>query len=273
MSYSTIMVQLDLDEANEAQLQVAGELARRFDSGLIGIAAGDIQPMYFAEGAAAESFLDKDRAALEAQIAALEQKFRARFKGHSKPLEWRSMLMRPADYVAQEARAADLIVAGSHRERIDPLRQVDAGELVLRAGRPVLVVSPQIAELSLKVVVVAWKDTREARRAVNDALPLLHQAEQVVVVEIVEEAAWRAAAKSRVEDVAGWLSRRGIPAASVAPKELIGVPGQLDVIAQDEGADVIVAGGYGHTRFTEWVFGGVTRDLLKPGKRGVLLSH
>jgi len=273
MSYSTIMVQLDLDQANDSRLQVAGDLARRFDAGLIGIAAGDIQPMYFAEGATAEEFLEKDRAALQAQMASMEKSFRGKLKGHPKPLEWRSTLMRPADYVAQEARAADLIIAGSHRERIDPLRQVDAGELVLRAGRPVLVVPPQLTQPSLKAMIVAWKDTREARRAVCDALPLLHQADQVVVVEIVADESERAAAKSRVEDVAGWLVRRGIAAASVAPKELIGVPGQLDVMAQDEGADIIVAGGYGHTRFTEWVFGGVTRDLLKSGKRCVLLSH
>jgi len=273
MSYSTIMVQLDLDQSNEARLRVASDLARRFDARLIGIAAGDIQPMYFAEGAAAQQFLAKDRAALEAQMAAAEQDFRGRLKGLSKPLQWRSTLMRPTDYVAQEARAADLIVAGSHRERIDPLRQVDAGELVLRAGRPVLVVPPQAGELSLKTVLVAWKDTREARRAVGDALPLLHLADQVVVVEIVEREADRAAAKSRVDDVAAWLIRRGIAAASIATKELIGVPGQLDIMAQDEGADIIVAGAYGHTRFTEWVFGGVTRDLLRLGKRCVLLSH
>jgi nucleotide-binding universal stress UspA family protein len=273
MSYSTIMVQLDLGQSNESRLQVAGDLAKRFDSGLIGIAAGDIQPMYFAEGAAAEKFLAKDRAALEAQMAAAEKNFRARLKGLSKPPEWRSTLMRPTDYVAQEARAADLIIAGTTRERIDPLLQVDAGELVLRTGRPVFVVPAQSTPLSLKTVLVAWKDTREARRAVCDALPLLHQAGQVVVVEIVEKESERAAAKSRVEDVAAWLVRRGIAATSIATKELIGVPGQLDVMAQDEGADVIVAGAYGHTRFTEWVFGGVTRDLLRSGKRCALLSH
>ena len=67
--------------------------------------------------------------------------------------------------------------------------------------------------------------------------------------------------------------RRGIATASIATKELIGVTGQLDIIAQDEGADIIVAGAYGHTRFSEWVFGGVTRELLKLGKRCALLSH
>ena len=273
MSYSTIMVLVDPDHPDEARLQIAADLAERFDSRLIGVAAGDIQPMYFAEGATAEEFLEKDRAALQRQIADAEQTFRRLFKGSTRPIEWRGKLALPADHAAREARAADLIIAGSHRGRIDPLRQVDPGELVLRAGRPVLVVPPQTTRMSLKTMVVAWKDTREARRAIGDALPLLHKADEVVVVEIVEDRSDRDAAKSRIEDVAAWLVRRGIATASIATKQLIGVPAQLDIIAQDEGADIIVAGAYGHTRFTEWVFGGVTRDLLKAGKRCALLSH
>jgi nucleotide-binding universal stress UspA family protein len=273
MSYSTIMVPVDPDQPDEARFRLAAGLAERFEAKVIGVAAGDIQPMYFAEGATAEEFLEKDRVALERKIADAEKVFRKAMEGHTKSVEWRGALALPADHAAREARAADLIVAAAHRGRIDPLRQVDAGELVLRAGRPVLAVPPNTAQLSLKTVIVAWKDTREARRAVNDALPLLHKADAVVVVEIVEQQVDRAAAKARVEDVAAWLVQRGIATASIATKELIGVPEQLEIIAQDEGADVIVAGAYGHTRFAEWVLGGVTRDLLKRSKRCALLSH
>ena len=131
---------------------------------------------------------------------------------------------------------------------------------------------PQLTGFNFKCAIIAWKDTREARRAVSDALPLLHQVEQVIVAEIVQEQSAQTASKARLDDVAEWLVRRGIAAASVATKELIGVTGQIEIMAQDEGADVIVAGAYGHTRLTEWVFGGVTRDLLA-GKRSVLLSH
>jgi nucleotide-binding universal stress UspA family protein len=273
MSYSTIMVQMDLDGSNDGRLRVAAQLAKRFGSALTGIAAGDVQPMYFMDGAAAETFLEKDRAGLEAEMSRLEKEFRSRVDAISRSVEWRAALARPADYAACEARSADLIVTGSHRERINPLRQVDPGELVLRSGRPVLVVPPQVTEISLKNAVVAWKDTREARRAVSDALPLLHVAEHVLVVELVASQSERAAAKARVTDVATWLTRRGIVASTIATKELIGVPGQLDIVAQDEGADIIVAGAYGHTRFSEWVFGGVTRDLLRLGRRCAFLSH
>ena len=62
MSYSTLMVHLDLGQSNEIRLQRAGELAERFDSRLIGVAAADIQPLYFAEGGVAEDLLEKDRA-------------------------------------------------------------------------------------------------------------------------------------------------------------------------------------------------------------------
>ena len=273
MSYSTLMVQLDLEQSNDTRLQIAGDLAERFDARVIGVTAGDIQPLYFLDGDAAQDFLDKDRAGLKTQIAECEQKFRKVFRGRANKIEWRSALEWPTKFVAREARAADLIITGAVRGGADPLRQVDPGELVLRAGRPVLVVPPEFEWLRIKNVVVAWKDTREARRAIYDALPLLHKADQVVVVELLEPDVDQKAAKSRVEDVATWLVQRGISASSIAAKALIGVPDQLVIIAQDEGANIIVAGAYGHTRFQEWVFGGVTRNLLTQQKCCALLSH
>ena len=166
-----------------------------------------------------------------------------------------------------------LIITGTQAGRIDGTRQVNAGELVLRAGRPVLVVPAEVEWLKLKSIIVAWKDTREARRAISDALPLLHKAREVIVVELLEAGADQAAAKARVDDVGAWLVRRGISASSIATKALIGVTDRLTILAQDEGASIIVAGAYGRTRFQEWVFGGVTRDLLEQQKCCVLLSH
>ena len=273
MSYSTLMVYLDLDQSNAKRLRVAGELAEHFDARTIGVAASDIQPLYFLDSAAGQELLDKDRDALRALMADGESEFRAAFRSRSDRIEWRCGLDRPADFVVREARAADLIVAGSLRGRSDLLRRVDPGELALRAGRPVLVIPPDFEFLKLKSVLVAWKDTREARRAINDALPLLHKAKEVVVVELLEPDADQAAARSRVADVSAWLIRRGINAATLATKALIGVPDQLAIMAHDEGANIIVAGAYGHTRFQEWVFGGVTRTLLRQDECCVLLSH
>ena len=273
MSYSTLMVHLDIDRSNDARLQIAGELAERFDARIIGIAAADTQPLYYMEGAVAQDVLEQDRARLKSQIADCEAQFRRVLKARADKLEWRSALDWPNDFVARNARAADLIITGGGTGSADTSRQINSGDLVLRAGRPVLVVPPQADWLKLKSVVVAWKDTREARRAVNDALPLLHKAQQVIVVELLETGADQAAAKARVDDVAHWLVRRGISASAIATKALIGVTGRLDILAQDEGAGIIVAGAYGHSRFQEWVFGGVTRDLLTQQKCCALLSH
>jgi len=273
MSFSTMMVHVDLVDSGEALLRIAGDLAERFDARLIGITAGDIQPLYFIEGAAAQDILEKDRANLLSEMSAKEWHFRETLKRRSTKIEWRSELAWPADFVAREARAADLLIVRAPGGGNGGLRRIDAGELVLSAGRPVLVVPPAIEWLKFGNMVVAWTDTREARRAVSDALPLLHQAKEVTVVELVEREADQPAAKSRINDVAGWLVRRGINAATIATKALIGVPDQLVVIAQDEGAEIIVAGAYGHTRVQEWIFGGVTRSLLKQQKCCVLLSN
>jgi nucleotide-binding universal stress UspA family protein len=273
MSYSTLMVHLDIDRSNDARLRIAGEFAERFDARVIGTAAADVQPLYFMDGAAAQDFLAEERSRLKSRIADCEAQFRRHFNARASNIEWRGALEFPAEFVARNARAADLIIAGGQSGRADTTCQVDAGDLALRAGRPVLVVPSDAEFLKLDCVVVAWKDTRESRRAVVDALPLLHKAREVLVVELLDPSEDQVAAKARVDDVAHWLVRRGISASSIATKALIGVTDRLAMLAQDEGAGIIVAGAYGHPRLREWAFGGVTRDLLHQQKCCVLLSH
>jgi nucleotide-binding universal stress UspA family protein len=121
-------------------------------------------------------------------------------------------------------------------------------------------------------VLVAWKDAKEARRAVLDALPILATAKDVTVAEIPEEGSARADALSHVEDVAGWLRGHGIVASVVVSEPTADVPGQLDRIAANAGAGVVIAGAYGHSRLREWALGGVTRHLMT-SSRCVVLSH
>jgi nucleotide-binding universal stress UspA family protein len=144
---------------------------------------------------------------------------------------------------------------------------------MLQSGRPVLVAPPAGGRLALEAVVVAWKDTREARRAISDALPLLRSAGEVVVMEVCgsDEAG---DAGVHVASVVKGLARHGVKARAkvqTAPPERVAT--ELNIEAQAIGADLIVAGGYGHTRIGEWVFGGVTFDLLNYPERFVLLSH
>jgi nucleotide-binding universal stress UspA family protein len=135
------------------------------------------------------------------------------------------------------------------------------------------VVPPEVDRLKLASVVVGWKDTREARRAVVDALPLLQKAKEVTVVEMIANDGDRAAASRRVADVAAWLGRHQVDASHMVPNHRGDAVEQLIRHASDIEADIIVAGAYGHTRMREWIFGGVTRDLVTKSNRCSLLSH
>ena len=102
------------------------------------------------------------------------KKFRTQGQ-HLKQVEWRTALELPYELVSREARAADLIIVGARHTGGNMQDLADPGVILLRAGRPVLVVPDTVAPLQLRRVVVAWKDTRECRRAVRDALPFLQR--------------------------------------------------------------------------------------------------
>src|SRR6476620_2108111 len=93
------------------------------------------------------------------------------------------------------------------------------------------------------------------------------------VVEIVEDEADRAAVLLRVEDVAAWLSRHGVGASQQVPAQCGDAATQLERVASDVGAGVVIAGAYGRSRLSEWILGGVTRRLINPAIRCSLLSH
>ena len=93
------------------------------------------------------------------------------------------------------------------------------------------------------------------------------------VVEIAEDDVHRPAELYGVNDVVAWLSRHGVVASGQAPSECGDVPTQLDRIASELGAGLIIAGAYGHSRLREWVLGGVTKRLVNPSNRCSLLSR
>jgi nucleotide-binding universal stress UspA family protein len=276
MTYTTVMVGLSIDQPNEARLEIAGQLAERFGARVIGITAAEFSPpLYFTSGEQAQKLLDQGRAAIKNRLAELESEFRAAMQNRVTEMEWRCAEDFPSRYIVQQARASDIIVVGeAGRGTIaDPFVQVSPSDLVMQTGRPLLVVPDACSWLDLRSVLIAWKDTAEARRAVADALPMLRKATDITIAEIVEEQVDRAAALSRVKDVAAWLSRHGVTASEQVPEEC-GEPGaQLDRIASEIGAGVVVAGAYGHSRLREWILGGVTRRLLNPSNRGSLLSR
>jgi nucleotide-binding universal stress UspA family protein len=275
MTYTTLMVHFDLDDSNDARLRIAGDLAQRFDASVIGIAACERSaPLYFAEGTFAQELADREQADISNRLRAAEERFSNMLKGRAKSIEWRSAIALPTPYIVKEARAADLIITGNRRSMSHDLtRQLNPSELVLQVGRPVLLTPPEAEWLKFGSALIGWKDTREARRAVWDALPLLQHVQEVTVTEIVEGEARMANAQAHVRDVVAWLGRHGVAASGIVPEETDDAVMRLERIAGDVGADIIVAGAYGHSRANEWIFGGVSRDLLLQSRRGCLLSH
>jgi nucleotide-binding universal stress UspA family protein len=275
MDYKTIMVGLALDRSNDACLRVAGDLAERFGARIIGVAASDIRPpMYFADGDFAQRLLDQEAAAIASRLSELESEFRAAVERRTAAVEWRAARTLPVPYLLQQVRAADLLVVGARSEAlVDPNAAPDPSDLVMQAGRPLIVVPPTTEWLDLRSILVAWKDVREARRAVFDALPILAAAKEVTIVEIPEQDSGRADALSHVADVEGWLRGHGIVARTVVPDRAGGVTEQIEQIASNIGAGVVIAGAYGHSRLREWVLSGVTRHLATESRRCAFLSR
>jgi nucleotide-binding universal stress UspA family protein len=219
--------------------------------------------------------IDQGQAAIRRRIAEVEAQFRTAMLNRAAAVEWRCAEDFPARFIVQQARAADIIVVGENRSDAlaNPFMQASPSDLLMQTGRPLLVVPDAGDWLDLRSVLVAWKDTPECRRAVADALPILREAKNVIVVEIVEDEVDRSAALSAVEDLVAWLLRHDVVASQRVPRECGNAAEQLDSIASELGAGLVVAGAYGHSRFREWVFGGVTKRLLTPSRRCSLLSR
>jgi nucleotide-binding universal stress UspA family protein len=183
------------------------------------------------------------------------------------------MLGNPTQSLAFNARAADLIVTGSDDEGTrSRLRTIDPGELILSAGRPILFASKDHRPMTAENVLVAWKDTRECRRAVVDALPFLVAARHVLVATIAEDD--RISARDSIADVVRFLMKHGVKARSeVLDADKMDAAEALLTAATETGADLIVAGGYGHSRLREWAFGGVTRGLIEDSSTNRLLAN
>lgn len=274
MSYKTILVHSEANPATAPRLDVSAALAARFDATLIGLGAEMLDWVGVSDpyGIMAADWITVMRDQMELDFKAAEELFNrhAAAVSHS----WLRAIEPPAPAMARQARSADLIVAGGA-----PLHErtgrfvANPADLALLSGRPVLVVPPAGGELRAKQIVVGWKDSREARRAVVDAMPFLKRADEVVVMEVCD-ADQVGEAQQRARDVSDYLKRHGVKArsaAKAAPHDRVAV--ELNIEAEAIDADLIVSGAYGHHRMQEWVLGGVTHEFLNAPERFILLSH
>jgi len=274
MSYRTLMATPIAGRTNAHMLEATAAIAGKLQAGVIGIAA--CRPIHCVsrDYAIPAVAFEQDRKQIERQIHDAELEFRAAMAGLAGSIDWRAhTCLEPlAAHLAEEAASADLIVAAldAPGRPVDSTRQPDLCDLVMQAGRPVLLVATSRPP-SFDRMLIAWKDTREARRAIADALSLLAKATSVMVVAI-EDFGRSADARSGVARVSAWLGRHGITAeTSVVPSRMANAP-QLTGIAREMNADLIVAGAYGHSRQGQWVLGGITSELLG-GDQCALLSH
>ena len=143
--------------------------------------------------------------------------------------------------------------------------------LLLATGVPLLLIADVDVPLRADRVMVAWRDKREANRAITDALPFLQRAKAVRVVSIC---APEEADAEGLAAVAQRLSRHGVAVETAAiPPSRTSVTLDLEAAAESFAADLIVAGVYSHSRLREWVLGGVTGELMAASTRHLLLSH
>lgn len=272
MPFKDILVHVDLSRHCETRLDFAAALAVAHQAHLIGLFVRTAPriPQFVRAQFGPDVLALQKRYADEAtaQAAAL---FERRVGKAGVACEWRAGDGELYDVVAMHARYADLTLVG-HGGVNGESEAALADHLVLDAGRPVLVVPPRPHSGSLERVLVAWNASREATRAVNDALPLLRAAKKVVVLAVNPVGGPDGHGAVPGADLSLHLARHGVNAEAEAI-EADDVGRALLARAAERGADALVMGAYGRSRVRELVLGGATRYVLDHAEIPVLMSH
>lgn len=279
MNYRSLLVHLDHSAACETRTQLALQLARERDCHLVGLAPTGLveaAPPGAPTGAAEYGALAWD--ALRDQAERARERFAERCRAAG---------VNSYETVIDEAQRGASIVAHAHCSDLVVLSQADTSgaqakaaqemveQVVLYSPRPTLVVphAGPVAHLGRRIL-LAWDDSREAARAAADALPLLCHASTVLVVQWNEPGnAVSQKMQPKLEAFQRWLMWHGVPAEVRVETTTTDVASAIRARAVDEGADLIVMGAYGHSRWAERVMGGATRGLLHSMTTPVLMSH
>jgi nucleotide-binding universal stress UspA family protein len=281
MSYKDLLVVLDSDATSRGRIELAAALAERFSAHLVGLYPLPVPEAPRHLGYYDPALLDPFFRELREKAREVSEKEREAFE-HAASLrglsaEWRVVAEGPEADPALHARYVDLTILG----QLDPDRS-DADiirprpeHVTLASGRPILVI-PYAGhfETVWRRVLIGWNATREATRAVNDAMPLLAAAEVVTVLTIDAREGPDAHGELPGADISLHLARHGVKA-EIERTVSAGIPAG-DVLlsrAADLGADLLVLGAYGHSRVRELLLGGATRSILRSMTVPVLMSH
>ena len=279
MTYKTILVHVDTMPQAGARLELALAIAQSCGAHLIGLYLPELSQLPgFVGMKIPPSLLDEMQREKQRRRKEAASGFDRAVSASGLPsYEWRAPAGFPTDTVINEARYSDLVIIGQ-RDPEDPNPFLPVGfeeSLLIDMGGPLLM-TPYTGK-DVKVaenVLIAWNGSREATRAVKDALPLLALARKVTVMTIGPKPADGKSPDASGADVARFLSRHGIHAEMVFDANIAIDPGEwLLSRASDLGAQLIVMGAYGHTRLRELILGGVTKTLLNEMTVPVLMSH
>jgi len=292
MSVKDILVHLDNHSNRESRLRIALSLAQENKARLVALYELDMPrippaPFMATEGLTATNEAvreqyDRERDSAFADASNLEVAFRAEIKRRGLIGDWQINPDEPRDIIdaiTARARYADLVVLS----QIDPSEPINGSHskipetVMIGCGRPVLFI-PCTGHVSGvgKSILIAWDGSREAARAVGDALPLLQTAEAVTVLSVRRGKVGEGSGDQPASDLVDHLAQHGIRAQPVhlAFARTETEIGELILSrAAELGCDLIVMGGYGHSRARELILGGVTREILQNTKMPVLMSH
>ena len=293
MGFKDILVALDTAPAARGRIELAAALAERFGAHLIGLhttvaAHAPRERGYF--DYFDQSLLDPLYRDFEEKMEADAELARSLFEEiagrHGVSAEWRAASGYPSEMTAMHGSYVDLIVLGQldPDDTLAPLFRPLPEEVALAVGRPILVIPYAGSWTQIgRRVLVGWDASREATRAINDAMPLLAGAETVTILAVDPPqglgdhgpAGYPGGhGETPGADIALHLARHGVKATTEATVSAgIGAGNALLSRASDLEADLLVMGGYGHSRVRELLLGGVTRTILESMTLPVLMAH
>lgn len=287
MALKDLLVYVDQSKRAAHRLRLAADLARRHESRLTAIYVRELNSTQLHDQRTAELGLGsaeaidrtnrRIRKSIDETTRRLQSVLDELKREHGLEVEWRCLDGRGSIVVPQHARFADLCIVSQDVSAIDP----DTGytfseQLLFVSGRPVVFVPAKgLFDTLGRHILVAWNSSRASTRAVNDALPLIERADQVTVLAVNPTEFAKRYGALPPQQMVEHLKRHGAAVKGVWLKD-VPAPSIADTVqaeAHKVGADLVVAGAFGHPRLWEKVMGGVTRDLLARMKLPVLMSY